>query len=398
MLHFGVAQPQSAYGERRIARGVLNEALVDLDAIAHNVRLMRQVAGSAELMAVVKANAYGHGQNAVARTAVRNGAAWLGVATASEALSLRRSGLKGPILMWLHSPGEDLRTVLAEQIDVAVSASPQLHDLAAQAPTGANVHLKIDTGMARGGASPGDWPALVSAAARLERAGRIRVRGIWSHLADADTLGSRRSAEQLRTFQQALAFARTAGLKPPLVHLANSAGAFALPKSRYDMVRSGLAIYGIEPVPGHVLGLRPALTLQTSVILTRRIRAGAHVSYGQQWRARTDTTLALVPLGFADGIPRQAGRNASVWINGVRCPVAGSITMDQLMVDVGDVPVRAGDPAIVFGAGLKGEPTVTDWAQWAETIPSDILCAISDRVPRRYVPQSRRTSFPGETA
>lgn len=388
-----VASPaiQRKQDERGIPQGVLNEALVDLDAVAHNVRLMKQIAGSAELLAVVKANAYGHGWDAVARTAVRNGARWLGVATAAEALALRRSGLEGPVLMWLHAPGEDLSAVLAQEIDVAVSSSQQLHDLADQAHTGvtvAHVHLKIDTGLARGGASVGHWPALVSVAAQYEREGRIRVRGIWSHLADAETPDSHRSARQLQTFQNALTFARTAGLKPTLVHLANSAGSFTLPESRFDMVRSGLALYGIEPVPGQVTGLRPALTLQASVIVTKRLRAGAHVSYGQQWQARTDTTLALVPLGFADGIPRQGWRNAAVWINGVRCPVAGPITMDQLIVDVGDARVSAGDQAVIFGDGRRGEPTVADWARWADTVPSDILCSISDRVPRRYLPQS----------
>jgi alanine racemase len=368
----------------------MNEALIDLEAVAHNVRLISRAAEPAGLMAVVKANAYGHGQDAVARTALQNGARWLGVATAAEALALRSSGLDVPALMWLHTPGEDLRAVLAAGVDVAVSSLQQLLDLAEQAEAvgvTALLHLKIDTGLRRGGSMIQEWPALVGAAAQQERGGRIRVRGIWSHLADAENVDSHRSAEQLQVFAEAVAQARAAGLNPTLLHLANSAGLLTMLESHFSMVRSGLALYGVEPIEGRTFGLCPAMTLHASVVLTKQIPAGAEVSYGQHWRAPKDTTLALVPLGFADGIPRQAWRQASVLINGARCPIAGPITMDQFLVDIGDLAVQPGDEAVVFGPGFDGEPTAAEWAGWSGTIPSDILCAITARVPRRYLPE-----------
>ena len=365
------------------------EAVVDLSAIAHNTALLAKAAGNAKLMAVVKADGFGHGAVQVARTALANGASWLGVTSPAEALALRHQGIAAPILMWLYGPGEDLAPVVAANIDISVASIAQLGCAAAAArKTGrvAAVHLKVDTGLARSGAIPADWAVLSSAAREFEHAGIVKVVGIWSHLGNAEDPYDPRSGEQLGLFYDALAISRAAGLAPTLLHLANSAALLQIPAARFDLVRAGIALYGVEPVPGQCFGLRPAMALRGEIILTKRVPAGTWVSYGRLYRTRRETTLGLVPLGFADGVPRIAWQRASVAINGVRCPVAGRIAMDQFVVDVGDIEVTAGDVAVLFGPGDDGEPTVCDWAEWAGTTPHEILTGIGPRLPRRILP------------
>jgi alanine racemase len=365
------------------------EAVVDLEAIAHNARLFATQAGPSGVMAVVKANGFGHGSLQAARAALAGGATWLGVAGAAEALDLRAGGITAPILIWLYPPTETFEDVLLAGIDVSVGAVESLEAVAEAAlSTGqiANVHLKLDTGMSRGGAPAEERAQLFAYAKKVQRAGVLRIRGIWSHLANAEEPEDPGLQHQLREFDLARREAAAAGIEPPIVHLANSAAALQLPQSRFDLPRVGIGLYGIEPIPGKTYGLRPAMTVQAQVVLTKRVPAGTGVNYGPDYVTDRATTLALVPLGFADGVPRQAAGSAFFQLNGVRCPVAGRIAMDQVVLDVGDLPVRAGDIAVMFGPGTHGEPTAADWAGWAGTNPNDILTGIGMRVLRRYDP------------
>ncbi|MEV4637764.1 alanine racemase [Actinoplanes sp. NPDC049548] len=363
------------------------EAVVDLDAIAHNCGLLAATAGPAGMMAVVKADGFGHGATEVARTALRHGATWLGVTSVAEALALRAEGLTAPMLLWLYPPTETFEEVLTAGIDVSVGAVEALEvlaDAADRTGTVANVHLKLDTGMSRGGAPAEEWAQLFTWARKFESAGLLRVRALWSHLANAENPQASGLLAQLREFDEARQAAAAAGIDPPIVHLANSAAALHLPQARFDLLRAGIGLYGIEPVPGRRFGLRPAMTVRAQVLLTKRVPAGTGVSYGPDFVTDRETTLALVPLGFADGVPRHTSGRASFSIRGVRCPIAGRVSMDQVVLDVGDLPVRAGEWAVMFGPGDAGEPTVAEWARWADTNPHEILTGIGHRVPRRY--------------
>lgn len=367
---------------------VMAEAVVDLDAIAHNARTFADRTG-AGVMAIVKANGFGHGATRAANAALAGGATWLGVSSPTEALALRADGVTAPILVWLYPPTETFEKVLLAGIDVSVATLEALDAVAAAARATlhvANVHLKLDTGMSRGGARAEDWQPLFERASLLHREGAVRVRGIWSHLASSEEPEMNGLAEQLLSFDVARRLAADAGLDPEIVHVANSAAALRLPESRFDLQRIGIGLYGVEPVPGASHGLRPAMTVRAQVVLTKRVPAGTGVNYGLDYVTSEETTLALVPLGFADGVPRQAAGVAEFQLGGVRCPVAGRVAMDQVVLDVGDLPVRAGDVAVMFGPGDHGEPTVHDWARWAGTNTNDILTGIGNRVPRRYEP------------
>jgi alanine racemase len=363
------------------------EVVVDLDAIAHNTRLITAKAGP--LMAVVKAGGFGHGAPAVARTTLRSGATWLGVATAAEALALRAQGITAPTLFWLYPPTETFEDVLEAGIDVSIAtlaALETLADAADRTGTVANVHLKVDTGMSRGGAVPHEWAELFDWARKFENTGSLRVRGLWTHLANSEEPADPGLRSQLRMFGVAREAARVAGLDPQIVHAGNSAAALQLPEARFDLVRVGIALYGIEPVPDRTFGLRPAMTVRAPIVLTKRVPAGTGVSYGPDFHTGRETTLALVPLGFADGVPRQSNGQGEFSVRGVRCPVAGRVSMDQVVLDVGDLPVQAGEQAIMFGPGNDGEPTATEWAGWAGTNANDIVTGIGERVVRRYRP------------
>jgi alanine racemase len=366
-------------------------ARIDLAAIRANVATLKQRAGDASVMAVVKADGYGHGVIESARAALAGGATWLGAATADEALQLRSADVAAPMLAWLLGPSDDWSAVAAADVDLSVSAQWALAKTveAAQAtgrPT--RVHLKVDTGLGRSGAQPHDWPDLVDAAAKAQADGAIVVVGVWSHLAYADNPGHPTIEKQRLAFEAALEVAAAADLDPELRHLANSAATLALPSTHYDLVRPGVAVYGLSPGPevgvAAELGLRPAMTLTTQVALAKRVPAGHGVSYGHRYTTTSETTLALVPLGYADGVPRHLSNVGEVAINSQRYRIAGTVCMDQFVVDVGDAHVAAGDEVVLFGPGDRGEPTADEWAEAVGTINYEIVSRVGARVPRTF--------------
>jgi alanine racemase len=364
------------------------EIVVDVAAIRHNVRTLRELVAPARLMVVVKADGYGHGLAESARAARDAGADWLGVATLDEALALRAAGDTGRVLCWLTVPGDDYRSAVEQDVDVTVYSEAELAEVvAATGDRPARVQIKVDTGLSRGGAPPDEWPALFAAAAGLERDGRITVTGVWSHLSSSDEPDDPANAAQEALLGEALAEAARAGLWPEVRHLANSAAAILRPSSRLDLVRVGIAAYGLDPAPGHApdLGLVPAMTARASLAMVKRVEAGAAVSYGRTWTAERATTLGLVPVGYAEGVPRIAGNRAEVWVAGARRPVRGRICMDQLVVDLDDAGAAAGDDAVLFGPGADGEPTAQDWAEACGTISYEIVTRIGGRMTRRHV-------------
>ncbi|NEA34939.1 alanine racemase [Streptomyces sp. SID13031] len=362
----------------------LAETVIDLSVVRDNVKtLSKRIRPGTEIMAIVKADGFNHGAAQIATAAIEAGATWLGVARAEEALQLRAAGLTEPIMIWLYDASELL---LLKDIDVSVSTVAELQQIAS-APNVHNVHLKLDTGMHRGGSAPDQWIELTRTAAHYEALGTLRIRGIWSHLSHGDEPDASHSTRQLQLLRTGVALARRAGLTPDFVHLANSSGALTLDAPDCNMVRIGAGLFGIDEVDA---GLRQPMQFVTKVVQVRRIRAGEGVSYGHDFIAERDTTVALIPIGYADGVPRIAGAQASVLVRGVRLPVVGRITMDQFVVDAGDLPIEVGTPVIVFGNGDAGEPTAADWADWAGTIPHEIYCGLGTRVPRRYVEGTQR--------
>jgi alanine racemase len=364
-------------------------AEIDLAAFRANLATISGHVGDAELMVVVKADGYGHGMLACAREARVAGAEWLGVATPAEALSLRNAGDAGRLLAWLYGVEEDLSPLVAADVDVSAQSIEQLSRLSSAAATvqrRARVHLKIDTGLSRNGASPADWPQLCAAAAEAEQAGALHIVAIWSHFAAADEPGHPATGRQLEAFFHAEEQARAAGLQPMLRHLSNSAGALVVPQAHLDLVRVGIAAYGIDPAPGIAalagVELRPVMTLRAQLLNVKQLAAGSGVSYGWTWMAPEPTGVGLVPLGYADGIPRHAGNTANVGWQGRWAPVRGRICMDQFVVEVGLGQAAVGDEVIIFGPGDSGEPTAADWAKWCGTIGYEIVTRIGIRVPR----------------
>ncbi|SFB83518.1 alanine racemase [Streptomyces aidingensis] len=388
-------------------------AEIDLDAVRVNVRTLHGLAArsGAGVMAVVKADAYGHGLLPCARAARSAGAEWLGTATPEEALALRAAGDTGPVLCWLWTPGAPWRRTVEAGIDISVSARWALDRVTGAARAAgrtARVQLKADTGLGRNGCQPGDWPALVDAARAAEAEGVIRVTGVWSHFACADEPGHPSIAAQQRVFAEALARAERAGLRPEVRHLANSPAALTLPESHYDLIRPGIAVYGISPSPETGLpqdfGLRPAMTLRAALASVKRVPGGHGVSYGHHYLTPGPTTLALVPAGYADGIPRHASGTGPVLVAGKWRTVAGRVAMDQFVVDLGGDAAEAGDEAVLFGPGDGGEPTAEDWARACGTIGYEIVTRIGARVPRVHLgaepgpgPEGGGTAEDGET-
>ncbi|RZQ64065.1 alanine racemase [Amycolatopsis suaedae] len=362
------------------------ETVVDLRAVRHNVALLagRAAASGAATMVVVKADGYGHGALPVARAALDAGATWLGTASVHEALALREQGITAPILSWLDTPAADFAAGVAAGVDLSVSSPGELARVSAAAASAgrvARVHLKIDTGLARNGCPPETWPHLVKAAAAEPG---VQVVAMWSHLACADEPGHPSIDAQAARFADAHRVAREAGLDP-MRHLANSAATLTRPDLHFDLVRPGIAVYGLNPVP-QAEDLRPVMTFRSSVVLTRRVPAGESVSYGHTWTATRDTTLALVPAGYADGVPRSLSGRMSVWLDGARRPVAGRICMDQFVVDCGDHEPDVGAEVVLFGDGTLGEPTAREWADTLGTIDYEIVTGMyRPRVARRYV-------------
>ena len=371
-------------------------AEIDLAAFRSNVSTLQRHA-SVPVMVIVKADGYGHGMLECAREARTAGAEWLGVATPTEALQLREAGDTGPLLAWLYGVDEDLAPLVAADVDLSAQSVDQIGRLvaaAAMTERRARVHLKIDTGLSRNGAPSYEWQQVCAIAADAEHSGAIEVVGIWSHLAAADEPGHPSVPLQIQAFQQAYEQARAAGLEPMLRHLSNSAGALVVPEARLDLVRVGIAAYGIDPAPGIAalagVPLRPVMRLRAQLVNVKRISEGAGVSYGWTWTAQAPTTVGLVPLGYGDGIPRHAGNRALVGWSGTRVPIRGRICMDQFVVELGAGRVaEPGDDIIVFGPGDQGEPTAGEWAAWCDTIGYEIVTRIGTRVPRRYLHTSR---------
>ncbi|MGB0963095.1 MAG: alanine racemase [Mycobacterium sp.] len=368
----------------------LPTASVDLDAIAHNVARLRECAGSAAVMAVVKADGYGHGATRVARAALAAGAAELGVATLDEALALRRDGITAPVLSWLHTPHTDFAPALLADIQVAVSCEREVEEVVdAVRRTGhaATVTIKADTGLNRNGVGASDYPSVLAALLRAQADAAVRVHGIMSHLVHGDDPDHPLNDLQAQRLTDMVATAGDRGLRFEVVHLSNSPAVLTRPDLAFDMVRPGIAVYGQSPLPERGdLGLQPAMTVTCPVVLIRSLKAGDGVSYGHTWVAERDTTVALIPVGYADGVFRSLSGRIEVSINGRRYPGVGRICMDQFVVDLGPGPtgVAAGDEAILFGPGTAGEPTAQDWAELLGTINYEIVTSPRGRIVRSF--------------
>ncbi|MFE4829021.1 alanine racemase [Streptomyces sp. NPDC056672] len=368
-------------------------AEVDLGALRGNVRALRaRVGAGTAVMGVVKSDAYGHGMVPVARAALAAGATWLGTATPHEALALRAAGIRSRVLCWLWTPGDPWREAIEADLDMSVSGMWALRELTAaarEAGRPARIQLKADTGLGRNGCQPADWPELVGAALAAQTAGQVRITGLWSHFACADEPGHPSIAAQLDTFHAMVAYAEKEGVEPEVRHIANSPATLTVPESHFDLVRTGIAMYGISPSPAlgtsQDFGLRPVMTLSASVALVKQVPPGHGVSYGHHYLTPRETTLGLVPLGYADGIPRHASGRGPVLVGGVTRRVAGRVAMDQFVVDLGGDTPEPGATAILFGPGDQGEPTAEDWAEAADTIAYEIVTRIGSRVPRVYV-------------
>jgi alanine racemase len=372
------------------------QAPVDLAAITRNVEVLRDRMTGSQVMAVVKADGYGHGSTQAARAAVAGGADWLGVVHVAEALRLRRAGITVPVLCLMALPENAHEDAIRAGIDLSAGSVPLVRQIAAAAERvgrgGANtagrparLQLKADTGLSRGGATPAEWPAVVDAALAAQAEGLVRVTGLWSHFACADEPGHPSVDDQLARFADATAQAEKAGVSPEVRHIANTAAAITVPASRLDLVRLGGAIYGLSTLPGGAPSwLRPAMTLTARLAQVKRVSAGTGVSYGHRYVTTAPTTLGLVPLGYADGVPRAATGQPLVQARGRRWPIAGTVCMDQFVVDFGDEPVAPGDEVVLFGPGDRGEATAQEWGETLGTISYEIVTGIGGRVPRTY--------------
>lgn len=368
-------------------------AEIDLDAIQANVRELRAVCAPAELLAVVKAQGYGHGAVPVARAALEAGATGLGVALVEEGIELRAAGIDAPILVLSEPVPEAAASVVSNRLTPVVYTLAGIDALAkAVADRGTqgrlDVHLKIDTGMHRVGCRAED---AVELATQVVDRPELRLAGVCTHLAVADEPGNPYTAEQLARFDAVLDSFRSLGLPTGIVHASNTAGAIDWPAARYDMVRVGIGLYGIAPadaLEGRV-ALRPALSVKARVSHVKSVPAGARLSYGLTYETARATRIATVPIGYADGVPRElSNRGGEAIVHGRRCPMAGTVTMDQLMLDVGDLPVVVGDEVVLIGRQGNEEITAASWARAMGTVAYTIVCGIGPRVPRVYATAS----------
>lgn len=373
--------------------GVSAWVTIDLDAIRDNVRELARRSAGAEVMAVVKADAYGHGLVHSARAAVAGGATWLGVAQLTEALELRAAGVTTRALTWLYAPGADFGAAIDADLDVSVSAPWALDAVVAAARERgrtARIHVKVDTGLGRNGALGQGWTDLVAALGPVVAEGAVEVVGVWSHFALADAPQHPTVLAQRERFVEAAEELERAGIRPQLRHLANSAATLTNPHAHFDLVRPGLAVYGLSPVPDlgapEDFGLREAMRVTARLALVKHAPAGQGVSYGHAYTTTEDTVLGLVPLGYADGIPRHAGSLGPVQVDGRRLTVAGRVCMDQFVLDLGpSYAGGAGDEVVILGRGADGEPTAQDWAAAIGTINYEIVTRMSSRLPRVLV-------------
>jgi alanine racemase len=363
-------------------------AEVDLGAIRHNVGVVSDAVGPSEVMAVVKADAYGHGAVPVARAALEAGATSLGVALVEEGVELREAGIDAPILVLSEPPADAAAEVVAHRLTPVLYTDAGV-DLMAKAVADVGrgalaVHVKVDTGMHRVGVRP---EAVVGLFERIADHPELAPAGLCTHFAVADEPERPETRRQLERFADVRRTVAAHGLPGLRIHAANSAAAIGFPEARFDLVRVGIALYGIEPAPGigSDLGLRPAMALRSRVSHVQRLAAGERLSYGLRYRLDRDATVATVPIGYADGVPRNLGAaGAEVVIRGVRCPVAGTVTMDQLMVDVGTLSVDVGDQVTLLGTEGDASVTAAEWAERLGTIGYEIVCGIGPRVRREY--------------
>jgi alanine racemase len=359
------------------------EARIDLDRIATNINLLKG-AENFPLMAVVKADAYGHGLVEVGLAAEKSGADWLGVALLEEAITLRTHGVRAPILAWLVPPGSDFRKAVSHDIDIAVSSIKAFTEVATL-PGKPRIHIEVDTGMSRGGFLD-EWKELLSSDFST-----VEIVGIFSHFARADEPAEKQNVEQMYRFNQMVSDLASVGIIPEIQHLANSAATLKNSAAHFDLVRTGIAMYGLSPDvktlgDSGALNLMPAMQLRARLHLVKSVPANTPVGYGATAHTSMDTKLGIVAMGYADGIPRIA-QGAGVFIDGLRAPIIGRVSMDQFVVDLGpDSNAQSGDWVIVFGDGSKGEYTADDWGAASKSINYEIVTRIGPRVPRIYAP------------
>lgn len=359
------------------------EARIDVASITANISTLKSISG-VDLLAVVKADAYGHGLIEVGLAAEKSGADWLGVALLEEAIALRTHGVRIPILAWLLPPGSDFRAAHSHDIDVAVSCLATLEEISAL-KVDARIHIEVDTGMNRGGFLD-EWPDLLKADFSF-----VDVVGFFSHFARADEPEQSQNLTQLNRFNEMLAQLKSVGINPPIKHLSNSAATLKNHKAAFDLVRTGIAMYGLSPDVKTLgnsasLGLKPAMQLRAKLHLVKHVPAGSPIGYGASAVTESDTQLGVVAMGYADGIPRIA-QGAGVFFDGKRAPIIGRVSMDQFVVDLGpESTAKSGDWVIIFGDGTHGEYTADDWGASSASINYEIVTRIGPRVPRIYAP------------
>ena len=359
------------------------EARIDLDRIATNINLLKGAEYTA-LMAVVKADAYGHGLVEVGLVAEKSGADWLGVALLEEAITLRTHGVRAPILAWLLPPGSDFKKAVNHDIDIAVSSIKAFKEVSTL-PGKPRIHIELDTGMSRGGFLD-EWKEFLRSDFST-----VEVIGVFSHFARADEPAEKQNVEQVNRFNQMVSDLASVGVVPEIQHLANSAASLKNSSARFDLVRTGIAMYGLSPDvetlgDSRSLNLTPAMQLRAQLHLVKSVPANTPVGYGATAHTDRDTKLGVVAMGYADGIPRIA-QGAGVFIDGMRAPIIGRVSMDQFVVDLGpDATAQSGDWVIVFGDGFRGEYTADDWGAASKSINYEIVTRIGPRVPRIYAP------------
>jgi alanine racemase len=373
------------------------EVLIDLGAIRENIKYLMAKSGKPAL-AVVKADGYGHGLLPVAKSALSAGASWLGVALLEEARALRQGGISAPIIAWLTPITDDFKSAIDEDIDIAIASLAHLEAITSASKSlgkCARVHLEVDTGMSRGGAL-GEWSELVRSAKAHQDSGLIKVIGIWSHFARADEAGHEFNNKQLENFKGAVAEAKSVGITAQVIHLSNSAAAINDVDSHFDLLRLGIAIYGLSPDFSHMgssekLNLKPAMSIRARIHLVKDVPAGSQVGYGGSAITKVDTKLGVIAMGYSDGIPRNANSEAGVLVGNKRAPIIGRVSMDQFVVDLGrDSSAKAGDWAYIIGSNpldsytSASSYTADSWASASATINYEIVTRIAARVKRIY--------------
>jgi alanine racemase len=364
------------------------EAIVDLSAIRSNVAGLVARVQSAQVMAVVKSDGYGHGLIPTALAALAGGATWLGVNTIDEAVRLRQAGVTAPVLCMLATPGAPHEDGVRFGVDLSVSTAALVRRIGAaaeQAGRPARLHLKADTGMSRGGATMADWPDLVAAALDEQAAGRCEIVGLWSHFACADIPGHPSVDAQLEVFRAAVEVAERAGVRPSVRHIANTAALLTRPDTWFDLVRPGGGVVGLCTLPGGSPDwLRPAMTVRTHLVQVKRVPAGTGISYGHRYITSAPANLGLIGMGYHEGIPRSATNTAPVLVRGARRVISGTVCMNQCVIDVGDLPIEIDDEVVLFGPGDRGEPTAQEWADLLGTISYDVVTRFTAKIPRSY--------------